>query len=193
MASVVWLFWNDHLERYLCEHNQNTLSPERVEEDLEAWEHGKGVGRYFLCNDCWSKADPTYDASSSTAPPCAPPYAEGRWAIVVLETGEVISEGDQVIDPERVRFLAVTELQNQEKGLRKAPARIMGAQEEGAMAKFGLFQEGGTKPLNEYEGDYMQQDKEFVYIKKKSGNPSVADDQVAAIRLREGTSVKKIG
>ena len=60
------------------------------------------------------------------------------------------------------------------------------------MAKFGLFQEGGTKPLNEYEGDYMQQDKEFVHIKKRSNQSSKADEHVAAIRLREGTSVNKI-
>lgn len=58
------------------------------------------------------------------------------------------------------------------------------------MAKFGLFQEGGTKPLNEYEGDYMQQDKEYVHIKKNLSGGRV--EQVAAIRLREGTSVKKV-
>ena len=58
------------------------------------------------------------------------------------------------------------------------------------MAKFGLFQESGTKPLNEFEGDYMQQDKEFVYIKKNT--PGGGVEQVAAIRMREGTSVKKI-
>jgi hypothetical protein len=58
------------------------------------------------------------------------------------------------------------------------------------MAKFGLFQAGGTKPLNEYEGDFMQQDKEFVYIKKNRANGGV--EQTAAVRLREGDSVKKI-
>jgi hypothetical protein len=60
------------------------------------------------------------------------------------------------------------------------------------MAKFGLFQTGGTRPLNEYDGDYMVQDKEFVSIKKFSSNPSVMDATVAAIRLKEGDSVKKI-
>ena len=60
------------------------------------------------------------------------------------------------------------------------------------MAKFGLFQAGGSKPLNEYEGDYMDQKDEYVYIKKRSGNPSVADEQTAAVRLREGDSVKRI-
>jgi hypothetical protein len=60
------------------------------------------------------------------------------------------------------------------------------------MAKFGLFNPGGKVPLNEYDGDYMQQDKQFVYIKKHSGNPSVADQQTAAIKLADGQSVKKI-
>ncbi len=60
------------------------------------------------------------------------------------------------------------------------------------MAKFGLFQAGGTKPLNEYDGDYMQQDKEFVHIKKRSGDRAMADEQTAAIKLADGQSVKKI-
>ncbi len=58
------------------------------------------------------------------------------------------------------------------------------------MAKFGLFQENVSKPMTEYEGDYMVQDKEFVTIKKNRGDGNV--EQVAAIRLKEGTSVKKI-
>ena len=49
------------------------------------------------------------------------------------------------------------------------------------MAKLGLFQ-----------GDYMQQDKEYVYIKKRSVNRSMVDEQTAAIKLAPGHSVKKI-
>jgi hypothetical protein len=59
------------------------------------------------------------------------------------------------------------------------------------MAKFGLF--GGTgNQLDTYEGDYMTQKDEYVYIKKRVTQPGMADEQVAAIRLKEGTSVKKI-
>ena len=60
------------------------------------------------------------------------------------------------------------------------------------MAKFGLFQTGGKKPLNEYEGDYMVHKDQYVTIKKKSANPQVLDEQVAAIHLKEGDSVIKI-
>jgi hypothetical protein len=60
------------------------------------------------------------------------------------------------------------------------------------MAKYGLFQAGGTKPLNEYEGDYMVANEEYVVIKKRSGNPAQADEQTGTVRLREGDSVKKI-
>jgi hypothetical protein len=60
------------------------------------------------------------------------------------------------------------------------------------MAKFGLFNTGAAKPANEYEGDYMKQNGEYVTIYRRSPNTSVLDDQVAAIRLDKGQSVKEI-
>lgn len=60
------------------------------------------------------------------------------------------------------------------------------------MAKFGHFQTGGPRPLAEFEGDYMVQEKEYVNIRKRVTTPGMADEQVAAIRLKEGDFVKKI-
>jgi hypothetical protein len=60
------------------------------------------------------------------------------------------------------------------------------------MAKFGLFDATKSKvrPLQEYEGDTMQQNGEYVYIYE---DPSPEKRiQVAAIRLDKGQSVKKI-
>jgi hypothetical protein len=51
------------------------------------------------------------------------------------------------------------------------------------MSKYGLFS-SEVKQLQQYEGDYMHQDKQFVYNK--------SDLQVAAIHLDAGQSVKKI-
>jgi hypothetical protein len=61
------------------------------------------------------------------------------------------------------------------------------------MAKFGLFSPPKTTPNQEFEGDYMKQDGEYVKIFKNSTNPSVVDEQVAAIRLDKAQTVKKIG
>jgi hypothetical protein len=58
------------------------------------------------------------------------------------------------------------------------------------MAKYGLFSSIGEKPLQEYEGDSMTQDKQFVYIWKKTTGQPGRGEQVAAIHLEAGQSVK---
>lgn len=60
------------------------------------------------------------------------------------------------------------------------------------MPKFGLFNSSTVKPLQEYEGDYIQQDKQFVYIWEKAKSPDEVGQQVAAIHLDAGQSVKVI-
>jgi hypothetical protein len=60
------------------------------------------------------------------------------------------------------------------------------------MAKFGQFSPGGSKPTQEFEGDYMIQKDEYVYIKKRVTQAGQADEQTAAIKLADGQSVKKI-
>lgn len=59
------------------------------------------------------------------------------------------------------------------------------------MAKFGLFDSMHQQPLQQYEGDRMSQDKEYVYIYQKSAATG-REEQVAAIKLDAGYSVKKI-
>jgi hypothetical protein len=64
------------------------------------------------------------------------------------------------------------------------------------MAKFGLFSANSQGPVQTYEGDVMDQQKEYVYIYKYEA--TVADSsvrkrrQVAAINLAPGQSVKEI-
>ncbi len=60
------------------------------------------------------------------------------------------------------------------------------------MAKFGLFNTSARQPSNEYDGDYMKQNGEYVTIFRRSPDPARLDDQVAAIRLDKGQSVKEI-
>jgi hypothetical protein len=60
------------------------------------------------------------------------------------------------------------------------------------MAKFGLFRGSSQVPSQQYEGDYMTQDGEFVKIFKKSDNPSDDDRQVAALRLEQNQSVREL-
>jgi hypothetical protein len=60
------------------------------------------------------------------------------------------------------------------------------------MPKFGLFKTGALQPSNQYEGDYMKQQGEYVTIFRHSPDPARVDDQVAAIRLDKGQSVKEI-
>jgi hypothetical protein len=49
------------------------------------------------------------------------PGGRGRYAVIVRDTGEVLYEGDQSIDPERVRFMILAELAEEEKDLRGKP------------------------------------------------------------------------
>ena len=56
------------------------------------------------------------------------------------------------------------------------------------MAKSGLFSVNGQTPSQVYEGDYMTQDKQFVFIWKKDAYRG--DQQVAAIHLEAGYSIK---
>ncbi len=59
------------------------------------------------------------------------------------------------------------------------------------MAKYGLFHPTGKRPLHVYEGDYMKQSGEYVAIFKRVSG-SDPDNQVAAIRLDQGYSVRDI-
>lgn len=58
------------------------------------------------------------------------------------------------------------------------------------VAKFGLFMGALSSPSQEYEGDYMTQNGEYVTIWIKDFNEG--DQQVAAIRLDKNQSVKKL-
>jgi hypothetical protein len=58
------------------------------------------------------------------------------------------------------------------------------------MAKFGLFESTGSKPAQEFEGDFMTQLGENVMIFKTIQGR--ADHQTGAIRLTPGQSVKEI-
>jgi hypothetical protein len=60
------------------------------------------------------------------------------------------------------------------------------------MPKYGVFTVTDARPLQEYEGDYMVQDKQFVQIWKNSTDPAGPDVQVAAIHLDRGQSVKEM-
>lgn len=64
------------------------------------------------------------------------------------------------------------------------------------MAKFvryGASSLGGPVPIEEYEGDYMEQDsKELVRVFVNSENVGVKDTLVAIIHLTQGQSVRKI-
>lgn len=58
------------------------------------------------------------------------------------------------------------------------------------MAKFGLFTLMSEKPMQEYEGDYLEQANEIVKVFKKQVNTSSL--MMAAINLDKGQSVKEI-
>ena len=60
------------------------------------------------------------------------------------------------------------------------------------MPKFGWFMMGLDKPSNEYVGDYMRQEGEYVKIFRRSKDPARADEQVVAIRLDKSQAVKEI-
>lgn len=61
------------------------------------------------------------------------------------------------------------------------------------MAKFGRFAYAISQPKDEFEGDYMQRDGDYVDIKRKVGAlPNENDPLVATISLNKGESVRKI-
>jgi hypothetical protein len=60
------------------------------------------------------------------------------------------------------------------------------------MAKFGLFDSAHRRPLQEYEGDYMRHEGEYVTIYAHPRNDNETARQVAAIRLERGFSVREI-
>ena len=59
------------------------------------------------------------------------------------------------------------------------------------MAKYGLFAQNGEL-LQEYEGGSMAQNQEFVYIYEIAKTRYEVGQQVAAIHLAPGQSVKLI-
>ena len=56
------------------------------------------------------------------------------------------------------------------------------------MHKYGRFVAGGQQPYEEYEGDYMVQQKEYVQIFKEGKS----DRLVASIYLKQGESVREM-
>lgn len=61
------------------------------------------------------------------------------------------------------------------------------------MAKFGLFYGKSTEPSQVIEGDYMDQDREFVAVYKTgTGKGGTTDEQVGAFHLTPGSVVKKL-
>jgi hypothetical protein len=60
------------------------------------------------------------------------------------------------------------------------------------MAKYGLFDDFGQVPVQEFEGDSMHQDGAFVKIFKDGKGQYDGEKQVAAIHLDKRQCVKKI-
>jgi hypothetical protein len=60
--------------------------------------------------------------------------------------------------------------------------------------KFGLFTAGHARTLNQFDGDEMEQNGEYVYIfnYETPGDRNGRRTQVAAIRLDKGQHVKDI-
>jgi len=58
------------------------------------------------------------------------------------------------------------------------------------MAKFELYSAGGTKPLLEYEGDYLEVHGDSVSVMLVNDGTGHSR-AIAVIRLAEGQSVKK--
>jgi len=58
------------------------------------------------------------------------------------------------------------------------------------MAKFGLFNSDSITPIQEYVGDFMKQNNQYVSILNRNQNTSMADIQVVAIHLDKGQFVK---
>jgi hypothetical protein len=60
------------------------------------------------------------------------------------------------------------------------------------MARYGLFRGSSKEPSQIVEGDFMQQDKEYVTIKKQTDPNNAVFKQVGAIRLAPRELVKKM-
>jgi hypothetical protein len=60
------------------------------------------------------------------------------------------------------------------------------------MTKYGLYSGGNVFTDQEFEGDYMTQNGQYVMIYRKSQNTSKTEEQVAAIHLDKGQSVKEV-
>jgi hypothetical protein len=61
------------------------------------------------------------------------------------------------------------------------------------MPKYGWFSGVAKTPMQEFEGDYMQQDKDYVKIFKDSASGEmVGASQVAAIQLDKGQFVREL-
>jgi hypothetical protein len=60
------------------------------------------------------------------------------------------------------------------------------------MPKFGLFKAPAPGCLVEYEGDYMQMNKEFVEIRIRGTAGMPTGSLVAAIRLDKGQDVRQL-
>jgi len=59
------------------------------------------------------------------------------------------------------------------------------------MPKYGWFKTHGLHPNVEYQGDYMQMEKEYVKI-YLYGDSGATSHLVAAIRLDKGQDVREI-
>lgn len=61
------------------------------------------------------------------------------------------------------------------------------------MAKFGRFAYAVPQPKEEFEGDYMVREGDYVDIKNRVGGlPGERDTLVATVSLNKGESVRKI-
>jgi hypothetical protein len=60
------------------------------------------------------------------------------------------------------------------------------------VARFGFFTVVGARPAQEFEGDYLAMDKQFVQIYKVDPTGRTADKMVAAVHLDKGQFIKEI-
>jgi hypothetical protein len=60
------------------------------------------------------------------------------------------------------------------------------------MARFGLFTNAGKNPIQEIEGDYMQQEGAIVKIFKNRANEHVLPKQVGAFHLDKNQTVRVV-
>ena len=61
------------------------------------------------------------------------------------------------------------------------------------MPKFGLFTGPMVSPDKTWDGDYMTHDKSYATIYKRATDPAKEDEIVAAINMKEGQDVRKLG